>query len=89
MPTLTPALTNGGNCPAMTELFYKLLYKGLLACAGIISAIIAIILWRRMWVGGKSFAELGTEGNGVIFMAVLVGLSVLIAWRIKKAHGKL
>ncbi len=73
----------------MTEFFYNLLYKGLLACGLIISAIIGLILWRRMWVGGKSFAELGTEGNGVIFMAVLVFLSFLMAWRIKKAHGKL
>jgi len=73
----------------MTELFYKLLYRGLLACAAIISAIIGLILWRRMWVGGKSFAELGTEGNGVIFMMVLVALSFFIAWRIKSAHNKL
>jgi len=73
----------------MTELFYKLLYRGLLACGGIIAAIIGFILWRRMWIGGKSFAELGTEGNGVIFMAVLVALSFFIAWRIKTAHTNL
>ncbi len=73
----------------MTDFFYKLLYRGLLACGGIVGAIIAIILWRRMWVGGKSFAELGTEGNGVIFMAVLVFVSFFMAWRIKRAQNQL
>ena len=73
----------------MTEFFYKLLYRGLLACGGIVVAIIGIILWRRMWLGGKSFAELGTEGNGVIFMAVLAFLAFFMAWRIKRAQNRL
>ncbi len=73
----------------MAGLFYKLLYNGLLTCGGIISAIIALILWRRMWKGGKSFSELGTEGNAVIFLAVLVLLCFFIAWRIKRAQNRL
>lgn len=73
----------------MAELFYTLLSRGLLVCGGIISAIIATILWRRMWVGGKSFSELGTEGNVVIFMSVLVLLCLFIAWRIKSAQNQL
>lgn len=73
----------------MADLFYKLLYRGLLACGGIIAGIVGIILWRRMWVGGKSFDQLGTEGNAVIFMAVLVFLCFVIAWRINVAQKKL
>lgn len=93
MPCLQHGLTNGGNRVQtggkLSHFFYKLLFNGLLACSGIVSLIIAVILWRRMWVEGKAFSELGTEGNGVIFMAVLVAISLLIAWRIKKAKAKL
>ena len=73
----------------MAGLFYKLLYNGLLACAGVVSLIITILVYRKMWVGGKSFADLGNEGNVVIFMVVLVVLSLLMAWRIRKAHNRL
>ncbi len=73
----------------MAELFYKLLYNGLLACAGIVSLIIAIIIWRKMWVAGKTFAELGQDGNAIMFMSVLVVLCGLIASRIKKARERL
>ncbi len=73
----------------MTGLFYKLLFNGLLACGGVVSLIIGIIVYRKMWLGGKSFAELGGEGNAVIFMGVLVGLSFFMAWRIKAARNKL
>lgn len=39
-----------------------------------------------MYVGGKSFAELGTEGNVVLFMIGLIVVSLLIAWRIRVAE---
>ena len=73
----------------MTGLFYKILYNGLLACGGFVSLIIAIIVWRKMWLGGKTFAELGSEGNVIVFMIGLVVISFLIAWRIKKAKDRL
>jgi len=73
----------------MTGLFYKLLYNGLLACAGIISLIIATIVWRKMWLADKSFAELGKDGNAIIFMSVLAVFCGVIAWRIKKARDQL
>jgi len=73
----------------MTGLFYKILYSGLLLCGGLVSSIIATIVWRKMWMDGKSFADLGSEGNVIIFMAVLVVISFFMAWRIKKAKDKL
>ena len=73
----------------MTGLFYKILYSGLLLCGGLVSSIIATIVWRKMWMDGKSFADLGSEGNVIIFMAVLVAISFFMAWRIKKAKDKL
>jgi len=73
----------------MTGLFYKILYKGLLLCGGLVSSIIAIIIWRKMWMDDKSFADLGSEGSVIIFMAVLVVISFFMAWRIKKAKDKL
>ena len=73
----------------MTGLFYKILYNGLLLCGGLVSSIIAIIIWRKMWMDDKSFADLGSEGSVIIFMAVLVVISFFMAWRIKKAKDKL
>ena len=52
-------------------------------------AILGIIVWRKMWVGGKTFEQLGNEGNVMIFIAVLTVLSLIIAWRIKVAQNKL
>ncbi len=51
--------------------------------------ILSVIVWRKMWVGGKSFEQLGTEGNVMIFIAVLTIISLAIAWRIKVAQNKL
>jgi len=73
----------------LTEFFYKVLFGGLLACAGLMSFILGIIVWRKMWVGGKTFEQLGTEGNVMIFIGVLTVLSLAIAWRIKVAQNKL
>ena len=73
----------------MTGLFYKLLYYGLLVCGGFVSLIIAVVVWRKMWIDGKSFAELGNEGNVIIFMVVLVVVSFFMAWRIKRAKDQL
>jgi len=73
----------------MTGLFYKLLYYGLLACGGFVSLIIALVVWRKMWLDGKTFDQLGSEGNVIIFMTVLVVISFVMAWRIKRAKDRL
>jgi len=73
----------------MTGLFYKILYSGLLLCGGLVSLFIAIVVWRKMWLDGKTFSELGSEGNVIIFMVGLVVISFFMAWRIKKAKDRL
>jgi tetrahydromethanopterin S-methyltransferase subunit E len=73
----------------LTGLFYTILYRGLLACSAIIGLIVSLVVYRKMWRGGKSIAEMGNEGNVLIFMIALIALSLLIAWRIKLAMKKL
>ena len=79
---------NGGH-DTLAEFFYKVLFNGLLACAGLMGTILGIIIWRKMWVGGKTFEQLGNEGNVMIFIAALTVVSLVIAWRIKVAQNKL
>ncbi len=70
-------------------LVYTFVAGGIALVGGIVSLIIAIIIWRKMWVAGKTFAELGQDGNAIMFMSVLVVLCGLIASRIKKARERL
>lgn len=70
----------------MAIYFYKLLSRGLLAVSAVLALIVGVIFWRKMYVGGKTFAELGSEGNVVIFMIGLIVVALLIAWRIRVAE---
>ena len=84
-------LTNrkSGGSAAVEELFYKALFAGLVVCGGVVSLIGSIIVWRKMYLAGKSFAELGSDGNALIFMGVLALICFAIAWRIRVAKKKL
>ena len=73
----------------MEGLFYKALYFGLLACGGVVSLIASIIVWRKMYLADKSFADLGNDGKALVFMGVLAVISFAIAWRIKRTQKKL
>lgn len=73
----------------MAIYFYKLLCRGLIAVSGVLALIVAVIFWRKMYVAGKTFQELGSEGNVVLFMIGLIVVSLLIAWRIWVAEQAL
>ena len=73
----------------MSELFLRLLFGGLTGCAAIVSMIAGLVLYRKVWLTGNTFASLGSEGNVVIFMGVLVAACLLLAWRVKAMQKRL
>ena len=78
-----------GGSTRVDELFYKALFAGLVVCGGVVSLIYSIIVWRKMYLADKSFAELGSDGNALVFMGVLALICFAIAWRIRVARKKL
>lgn len=74
---------NGGE--PVTRLFYKALSGGLFACAAILALIIVIVLWRKVWLPGKAFFDLGTEANVVLFMGALTVVCLIGGWIIRRS----
>ena len=73
----------------MSELFLKLLFGGLMACGGIVFLIAGLVMYKKVWLAGKTFASLGGEANVVIFMIVLAAACLLLAWRVKVLQNRL
>jgi len=72
----------------MAGLFYRILFGGLLACAGLLSMILGIVLYRKWWLPGISFQELGSEGRVINFMGILTVLCLVLAGFIRRAGRK-